>query len=109
MDNGKLSIRLYDKKDDFNFAIVNFPFLSSNIPSGPVYGIYVSQLIRYARAYSKYQDFVDRGKLLTTRLLMQGYHKPLLSTLRKFYEGHHDLVEPYKVAVSRLICDLLPQ
>ena len=59
MDNGKLSTRLYDKRDDFNFPIVNFLFLSSNIPSGPAYGVYVSQLTRYARACSKYQDFVD--------------------------------------------------
>ena len=40
---GKLSTRLYE----FNFHIVNFPFLSSNIPSGPSYGVYISQLIRY--------------------------------------------------------------
>ena len=42
MDSGgKLSTRLYDKRDDFDFHIVNFPFLSSNIPSGPSYGVYV--------------------------------------------------------------------
>ena len=46
---GKLSTRLYDKRDDFDSHIVNFPFLSSNIPSGPSYGVYISQLIRYAR------------------------------------------------------------
>ena len=86
MDNGKLSTRLYDKRDDFNFPIVNLPFLSSNIPSAQAYGVYVSQLIRYAIACSKYQDYIDRGKLLTTRLLAQGYLKPkLVSTLRKFY------------------------
>ena len=45
---GKLSTRLYDKRGDFDFHIVNFPFLSSNIPSGPSYGVYISQLIRYA-------------------------------------------------------------
>ena len=45
---GKLSTRLYDKCDDFDFHIVNFPYLSSNIPSGPSYGVYISQLIRYA-------------------------------------------------------------
>ena len=37
---GKLSTRLYDKHDDFDFHIVNFPFLSSNIPYGPSYGVY---------------------------------------------------------------------
>ena len=46
---GKLSSRLYDKRDDFYFHIANFPFLSSNILSGPSYGVYISQLIRYAR------------------------------------------------------------
>ena len=45
---GKLSTRLYDKCDDFDFHILNFPYLSSNIPSGPSYGVYISQLIRYA-------------------------------------------------------------
>ena len=64
MDNGKLSTWLYDKRDNFNFPIVNFPFLSSNILSAPAYRVYVSQLIRYARSCSKYQDFVDREKLL---------------------------------------------
>ena len=49
IDNGKLTTRLYDKRDDFNFPIVNFPFLSSNIPSAPAYGVYVSQLIRYSQ------------------------------------------------------------
>ena len=73
--NGKLTTRLYNKRDDFNFPIVNFPFLSSNIPSAPAYDVYVSQLIRYARAYSNYQDFMERGKVLTTKLLSQGYKK----------------------------------
>ena len=39
---GKLSTRLYDKRDDFDFHV---PFLSSNIPSGPLYGVYISKLI----------------------------------------------------------------
>ena len=74
-DNGKLTTRLYDERDDFNFSIVTFPFLSSNIPSAPAYGVYVSQLIRYARACSNYQDFMECGKVLTTKLLSQGYQK----------------------------------
>ena len=47
--DGQLRTSVYDKRDDFNFHISNFPFLSSNIPSAPVYGFYISQLIRYAR------------------------------------------------------------
>ena len=59
---GKLSTRLYDKRNDFDFQIVNFPFLSNNIPSGPSYGMYISQLIRYARCCSHYEDFRYRHK-----------------------------------------------
>ena len=80
IDNGKLTTRLYDKRDDF-------PFLSSNIPSAPAYGVYVSQLIRYTRACSNYQDFMDRGKLLTTKLLSQGYQKAeLVATQEVLWE-----------------------
>jgi hypothetical protein len=50
----------YDKRDDFNVPIVNFPFISSNIPVGAAYGVYISQLIRYSRDCSSYHDFLDR-------------------------------------------------
>ena len=42
-----VSMRPYDKRDDFDFPIVNFPYLSSNIPESPAYGVFVSQLISY--------------------------------------------------------------
>ena len=57
IDSGaKLLTRLCDKSDDFDFHIGNFPFLSSNIPSGPSYGVYISQLTRYARCCSHCDD-----------------------------------------------------
>lgn len=56
---------LYDKRDDFNFDIVNFPFLDGNIPKGPSYGIYISQLVRYVRACSCIEDFNQRNIILT--------------------------------------------
>ena len=74
-DSRKLTHRLYDKRDDFNFPIVNFPFLSSNIPSAPAYSVYVSQIFSYARACSNYQDFMESGRVLTIKLLSQGYKK----------------------------------
>ena len=40
--NGKLTTQLYDKQDDFSFSIVNFPYLCSNIPLSPAYGVCVS-------------------------------------------------------------------
>ena len=43
-----LRISVYDKREDFNFKIANFPYLDSNIPRNPAYGVYLSQLVRYA-------------------------------------------------------------
>ena len=106
-DNGLLQSKIYDKRDDFNFPIVNFPFLSSNIPTAPAYGVYVSQLIRYARACSGYNDFLDRSRLLTEKLLRQGFENHRLqSYLRKFYGRHHELVDRYNISVSQLSEDL---
>ena len=62
--------KLYDKRDDFNFLIVNFPFICSNIPAAPAYGVYISQLIRYSRACGSFQD---RGLLLARKILNQGF------------------------------------
>ena len=82
--------------------------MSSNIPSAPAYGVYVSQLVRYARACYNYEDFVDRGKLLTSKLLSQGYCRAkLVSTLKMFYGRHHDPVDPYNVAAFKLVTDLM--
>ena len=57
----------------FGFHIVNFPFMSSNIPSAPAYGVYASQLIRNARCCSNYSDFLSRHRALVTKLLSQCY------------------------------------
>ena len=65
--------KLYDKRDAFGFHIVNFLFMSSNTPSAPAFGVYASQLIRYARCCSNYSDFLLRHRALVTRLLSQGY------------------------------------
>ena len=47
--NGIVSSKIYDKQDDFNFEIVNFPFLDGDVPRSPSYGVYISQLNRFAR------------------------------------------------------------
>ena len=106
---GKLSTRLYDKRDDFDFHIVNFPFLSSNIPSGPSYGVYISQLIRYARCCSHYDDFRYRHKCLVDRLLSQGYKALRLEkSFKKFYGRYQDLIENYRRSVNAMVSDSFP-
>ena len=71
--NDIVSTKIYDKRDDFNFDIVNFPFLGGDVPQRPSYGVYISQLIRFARASSHVTDFNNRNKFLTAKLLKQGY------------------------------------
>ena len=107
---GKLSTRLYDKRDDFDFHIFNFPFLSSNIPSGPSYGIYISQLIRYERCYSHFDDVRYRHTCLVERLLSQGYIALRLEkSFKKFYGRYQNLIEKYQRSVKEILNDSFPR
>ena len=54
----KLLTKFYDKRNDFLFRIVNFPFIGGNIHSALAYGVFISQLIRYARAFRNYTDIL---------------------------------------------------
>ena len=63
------SNKIYDKRDDFDFEIVNFPFLDGHVLRPTSYGVYIAQLIRFARASSYVTDFNTRNKLLTQKLL----------------------------------------
>ena len=101
-------ISIYDKRDDFNFHITNFPFLSTNIPTLPAYGVFISQLIRYARACSSYGCFILRATRLSNKLFEQGYVKERLkSSLRKFYGRYGDLIKQYEVSLSQMLNDIL--
>ena len=73
ISNDIVSTKIYDKRDDFDFEIVNFPYLNVDVPRSTSYGLYISQLIRFARASSHVTDFNTRNKLLTQKLLKQGY------------------------------------
>ena len=90
--SNNITTKLFDKRDAFGFHIVNFPFMSSNIPSAPAYSVYASQFIRYACCCSNFSDFLLRHRALVTRLLSQGYKVDHLSnTFEKFY-GRHTLI-----------------
>ena len=106
--DGQLHTSIYDKRNDFNFHITNFPFLSSNIPSSPAYGVFISQLIRYSRACSSYECFILRARRLSSKLLKQGYlAERLKSSFRKFYGRYGDLIQQYEVSLSRMLNDIL--
>ena len=75
---------VYNKRDDFGFPIVNFPWLSGDVPRLLSYGIYISQLVRFARCCTSIFDFHSKNLQITSKLLTQGYryHK-----LRKTFES----------------------
>jgi hypothetical protein len=80
--------------------------MCSNIPDSPAYGVYISQLIRYARANSNYSDFLKRHLHLRNRLLNQGYeHIRLIRSLKKFIFRYQDLVEIYSISAETIIND----
>ena len=91
--NGIVSSKIYDKRDGFNFEIVNFPFLDGDVPRSPSYGVYISQLIRFARVCSNVDDLNNRNLFLTAKLLKQGYryHK-FRKAFSKFYHRHSELI-----------------
>ena len=73
ISDGFVKTKFFDKRDDFDFDIVNFPFLDGDVPRSASYGVYISQLIRFARVSSHVHDFNTRNKVLTAKLLRQGY------------------------------------
>ena len=89
IDSGGKPIRLYDKD--------------------PFYGVYISQLIRYARYCSHYDDFRYRHKCLVDRLLPQGYTALRLEkSFKKFYGRYQDLIEKYQRSVNVMVNDSFP-
>ena len=106
VSNDIVSTKVNDKRDDFDFDIhvLNFPFLDGVVPRRTSYGVYISQLIRFARASSSVSDFNCRNKALTAKFLRQGYryHK-FRRTFPKFYRLQSGLVEKCNVSLRKLL------
>ena len=105
---GQLRTSIYDKRDDFNFHITNFSFLSSKIPSSPAYAVFISQLIRYARACFSYKCFILWEVRLSLKLLGQGYVRERLKlSISKCNGQNGDLIIHYEVSLSQILHDIL--
>ena len=68
ISDGFVKTKIYNKRDDFDFDIVNFPFLDGDVPRSTSYGVYISQPIRFARVSSHVDDFNTRNNVLTAKL-----------------------------------------
>ena len=102
--NGFVSSKIYDKRDDFDFDIANFPFLDGDVPRRASYGVYISQLTRFAGVCNHVADFNARNECLTAKLLQQDYryHK-LRKTFSKFYRRHNELISKFNVGLKTLL------
>ena len=108
-NNDRLYTKLNNRRDDFNFYIVSSPFLSSNMSSCPSYGVYISQLIRYVRRYTYYDDFGYRHKLPVDKLLSQGHKvNPLRNFFQTFYGRYPDLAAKYQKSDRDTLNDSFP-
>ena len=91
------------EREDFAFRIVNFPHMNSNIPANPAYGVYISQLVRYARICTSKVDFINRLRGLSLRLSQQGFETNLLQkSFNKFFSRHGLIVEKYGAALREM-------
>ena len=104
ISNDIVSTKIYDKGDDFDFENVNFPFLDGDVPHSTSYVVYISQLLRFARASSYITYFNTRNKSITQKLLKQGYgyHK-LRKAFSKFYRRYYDLISKFQVGLKYLL------
>ena len=89
ISNDIVSTKIYDKRDDFDFEIVNFPFLDGDVSRSTSYGVH-----SFARASSYITDFNTRNKSLTQKLR---------KTYSKFYRRYYDLISKFQVGLKSLL------
>ena len=108
--NGTVSTKIYDKRDDFYFDIVSFSFLDGDVHRRTSYGIYISQLIRFARKafskfYRRHSALLEKYSISLKTLLQQGISEPefygdLVYRLRKIV-GKDNFSEQFRKLINR--------
>ena len=94
--NGVVSTSIFDKRDAFDFKIINYPTLTGNIPLKSSYGVFICEAVRYARACSHFTDFKARILILIKKLKTQFFSDKLLKkAYLKFCDSHILLVQKY--------------
>ena len=102
--NGIVSTKIHDKGDDFNFEIVNFPFLGEDVPRSPSYGVYISQIIRFARVRSHVDDFNNTNMFLTSKLLNKVIDSiNSVKLFSKFYYQHSELIVKCNICLKTIL------
>ena len=104
ISDGFVQTKIYDKRVEFDFDIVNFPFLDGDVPRSTSYGVYISQLIRFARVSSHVDDFNTRNKVSTANFSDKDIDIiKFVRRFQNFYRRHVDIVSKYNVGLKRLL------
>ena len=98
--NDIVSIKIYNKCDDFDLEIVNVPFLDGGVPRSTSYGVYISRLICFARPSSHVADFNTHNQLLIRTFLNNAigiihFAKPFLNCIGVSY----DLMSKFQIEI----------
>ena len=103
MDN-KFVFKIFDKVDLFNFEVISFPYLESNVPSQICYKTFFSQLVRFANICSNFAGFAERVTFVFNKLLARKYDKELLErTFHKFVCQYSDIVLGFTPNIQHLL------
>ena len=90
-------ISVYDKTNNFNFDVVKFPSLQSNIPDNVLYNVYYSQLIRYLNISSNSTNFLKLLKQLTDKCKLKGTNNRLNEQIKKLFKTRFSLLSNLKL------------
>ena len=103
-DETPYHISVYDKRDDFNFQIINFhAHMDSNIPGNRSYGVYIAQLVRYARICTSNVDLIHKLHQISSCLQRQGFkYALLLKSLSRFLNRHGAIIGKYGTTLREL-------
>ena len=77
---GSFRVVRYDKREDYSFKVISYPFLDGNVPKNLSYGVFISQLVRFTNINTTLNGFLKDVSGLIVKLVSQGY---ILAALRK--------------------------
>ena len=107
---GKFRYECYDKRNDFNFNVISFPYMCGNLPLVQMHGLFVSQLVRYCYTNSTFNAFVECSKTLYKKLIVQGFQPHRLrKNFDKFCQQHLDTWSKFghdMFSVKDVICSI---
>ena len=108
VENKSFTSKLYDKRDSFNFSIVRFPYKCSNIPSKMFHSTIGAEILRIARATSKYPWFLESVTCFLQRMNKQGANiLGIRRTLLKLMQRHHLTFSKYQKLPPEIIADII--